>query len=136
MKLLYRTDLTLIGQYKNGYLICGNRPTLEWLTVTVNEFSPYTKIDSCSQLADNDFKEIIMLSPTRLTKSFDLYMDSIKIAHPTMRTNLWIWLSSASQWKWHIKADVQSILYLEQQNRRLEVEELILKFDIRYTSNQ
>lgn len=135
LKLLDRTDLSFIGQYKNGHLICGNRPTLEWLRVTLNEFSPITTIDSWTQLTGNDFREIIMLSPTRLTKSFDLYMYSIQASHPTLRSNLWIWLTATSQWKWHIKADVQSILYLEQHNRRLEVEELILKFDIRYTSN-
>ncbi len=138
LKLLGRTDLTLIGEYrnligeKNGYFTCGNLPTLKWLRETVNEFSPDTTIDIWTQLAGNDFREIIMLSPTRLVGSFTSCMDSIKAAHSALRTNLWIWLSSESQWKWRIKADVQSILYLEQHNRRLEVDGIIVKFDIRY----
>lgn len=129
---LGRTDLALIGEFKNLHMICGDLPTFEWLRVTMNKFSSNVTIDDWTQLDKNDFKEIILLSPTRLTKSFDAYMALIKTAYPHLRTNLWMWLSSASQWQWRISADVQSIAYLEQYKRRLEVENSVLKFDVRY----
>lgn len=133
-KRLGRSDLFLIQEYHMGQLICGNFSTLEWLRDTVNIFSRNISIDSWTQLDCDDFKEITLLSPTRLPKKslFDAYMELIKAEYPNLRTNIWTWLSSVSQWKWHIKADVQSIAYLEQHKRRLEVQKLILKFEIRY----
>ncbi len=116
MKLMDRNDLMLIQECHKGQFICGNLSTLEWLRSTVNVFSQYASIGSWTQLVADDFKEIIFLSPARLPKKtlFNVYMASIQTAYPNLRTNLWKFQYTESDWKWYINADIQSIAYLEQ----------------------
>lgn len=127
-----RSDLIFFGEYNKHGLTCGNAFTLEWLQSTVTKFPFDVKIDWL-QWSGEQFVRIFLLSPKRLNLTFDVYMRLINIVYPNLRTYLWKLLSSPTEWKWQIYADVQSVVYLEQCKRRLEVDKLILKFDIRYT---
>lgn len=121
-----------IYDYYNRHIICSNLTTLEWLKVTLDEFSTNVFIDTWTQLADNEFREVIMLSQVRFTKSFDVYQEKFKANHPNLRTERWTCLGSVNDWKMAIRVDVRSILYLEQNYRRLDVDGLVFKFKILY----
>lgn len=127
------SEIAILRGIQNGIIVCANLKTIEWLTSILKELPFEARIDSSTQLMADEFKEVRLLSSVRLNKSFSFYMKKIKKYHPHFRTELWTSLHEiTSTYDLWIYVDIYSIAHLELQKRRLTVEDLVLKFDIRY----
>lgn len=115
------------------YFVCSNAAALEWLKAILIERNEFWKTVITITTSVNQYFGVTMLSQLRLRKPFATYMKSIKEKYPNLRTELWTYLESESDWIMYVKMDIDSIAELEQRKRCIQVNEYILKFEMFYT---
>lgn len=125
-------DIIVYAVYRE-HIICSNLKTLEWLKTILGESTALNaSIDNWQKLEDDAFRKVIFLSQTRITEPFDVFLKEIKKYNPNLRVELWTCLRPVNDWKLSIKVDIHSILYLELNNRQVQVDKLIYKCYIHY----